>query len=316
MKSFSEIVILSFIAPWTLYADIAVLVAFPSEQDAMRKEARLIGQPVELAHHKVFIGFRKGEKLYIVRTGAGIINAAMVTEGLIARYKVDRVISIGVAGNLSAEGMSAGDVFIATEVLSHQERKENPDGSEPLNRPPPGSYLAAAYKQKCEELRSNAVEIATEILRSAQHDNKKANDSTAGTPKAESRQPTASLRTGKLVSGDSFIASTPKRKWLRETFQVDAVDMVSAGIARVCEANGVPYVIIRVLSDNADESASADFAAFIQKYNQPAPPGAEPVTAEIAVRMIDRMAKDPKEADATLRQHSGQAPRVPPINEK
>ena len=102
------------------------------------------------------------------------------------------------------------------------------------------------------------------------------------------------VRTGRLVSGDSFIASTAKRKWLRETFDADAVDMVSAGIARVCEANGVPYVIIRVLSDNADESASADFAAFVQKYK-------EPVTAEIAVRMVDKIVGSQKNADATQR---------------
>jgi nucleoside phosphorylase len=57
--------------------------------------------------------------------------------------------------------------------------------------------------------------------------------------------------------------------------------MVSAGIARVCEANGVPYVIIRVLSDNADESASATFASFIQNYK-------EPVTVPVALRLVER----------------------------
>lgn len=62
--------------------------------------------------------------------------------------------------------------------------------------------------------------------------------------------------------------------------------MVSAGIARVCEANGVPYVILRVPSDNADESASVDFAAFVQKYK-------EPVTASIAVRLIDGLTSTP-----------------------
>ena len=70
---------------------------------------------------------------------------------------------------------------------------------------------------------------------------------------------------------------------MRETFQADAVDMVSAGVARVCEANGVPCVIIRALSDNANESASADFAVFIQSLE-------EPVTAAVAVGLVDRIA--------------------------
>jgi nucleoside phosphorylase len=59
--------------------------------------------------------------------------------------------------------------------------------------------------------------------------------------------------------------------------------MVSVGIASVCEANGVPCVILRVLSDNADESTSASFAAFVNPYK-------DPVAAAIAVGMVDRLA--------------------------
>jgi nucleoside phosphorylase len=59
--------------------------------------------------------------------------------------------------------------------------------------------------------------------------------------------------------------------------------MVSAGIARVCEANGVPYVILRALSDNADEFASEDFALFVNAYKEPA-------TTPIAVSLVDRVA--------------------------
>ena len=92
-----------------------------------------------------------------------------------------------------------------------------------------------------------------------------------------------SVREGRLVSGDSFIASTAKRRWLRETFHADAVDMVSAGIARVCEANGVPYVLIRALSDNADESASTAFASFVQNSK-------EPVTVPVTLALVERLA--------------------------
>ena len=58
-----------------------------------------------------------------------------------------------------------------------------------------------------------------------------------------------------------------------------------AGIARVCEANGVPCVIIRVLSDNADESASAAFTRFVQSGKEK-----EPVTVPIALRLIEQVA--------------------------
>lgn len=314
MKLGRAIFLFAFVAAFSVFADTAILVALPSEQDVLRKEVRIVGQPVELASHRISIGYRKGEKIYIVRTGAGIINAAMTTQALLTRYKIDRVISIGVAGNLN-DGWKVGDVMIATEVVNHQQGKETPGGfevkkeSEPSPRDATEAFPSQhrsqnpeAYGQKCEQLRSNAVEVAK--LATDAHGS---NTNAVATPRdgvAENLSISAvaahgsgvssnsALREGRLVSGDSFIASSAKRKWLRETFHADAVDMVSAGIARVCEANGVPYVIIRVLSDNADESASADFTAFIQKHDQP-------VTAEIVIGLIDKLAKP---ADNTVRQ--------------
>ncbi len=244
----------------------------------------------------------------------------MTTQALLTRYKIDRVISIGVAGNLAArsqesedrsqqteadsrelkaDGFRIGDVFIVTNVVSHQAGKETPVGFETKEgKPEVRIQKSEEYQKKCEELRSNAVEIAKILIRNAN-----TNVTTETLRHAQRDNPR--IRIGILVSGDSFIASSAKRKWLRETFDADAVDMVSVGIARVCEANGVPYVILRVLSDNADESASADFAAFVQKYK-------EPITAEIAVKMVDKIVGSQKNTDAPIRQNSGQAPRDPP----
>jgi tetratricopeptide (TPR) repeat protein len=68
--------------PPFLFADTAILVALSSELDGVRKEVRLVGQDVELAGRSVFIAYRKGEKVYIVRTGAGIIHAARAMPAL------------------------------------------------------------------------------------------------------------------------------------------------------------------------------------------------------------------------------------------
>jgi adenosylhomocysteine nucleosidase len=245
-------------------ADTAILVALPAEQTALSRAVRMVGQSVELAQHRVSIGYHKGEKLYIVRTGAGNLNSAMVTQALLTRHKIDRVISIGVAGNLKDE-WHVGDLFVATNVVNHQEGKETPAGFEPTL----AEGKRASTQSRCEALQSNALAVAREVLPRPPDDGK----------------PNAALHSGRLVSGDSFIASTAKRNWLRETFHADAVDMVSAGIARACEANGVPCVIIRVLSDNADESASAAFTRFVQSGKEK-----EPVTVPIALRLIEQVA--------------------------
>ena len=127
---------------------------------------RIVGEPVELTQHKISIGYHKGEKLYIVRTGAGNLNSAMVTQALLTRYRVDRVISIGVAGNLNDE-WKIGDVLIPSDVVSHQQGKETPAGFEVKEGQQPSAVShqrSAVYIGKCEALRSNAVEIARILL--------------------------------------------------------------------------------------------------------------------------------------------------------
>jgi nucleoside phosphorylase len=340
----------AFLISFSVEADTAILVALPAEQSALSRKIRIVGQPVEIAQHKVSIGYRKGEKVYLVKTGAGNLNSAMVTQALLTRYRMDWVISIGVAGYVgegemdtteiprharddnqskqpqagtatpprsetsntvnrepTSEDWKIGDILIVTNVVSHQVGKETPAGFEVREQQTEvRNQKSEEYWRKCEELRSSAVEIAQNLLRSSEGEMtsrtteipRQARNDSVGIPNDNTKeQPQAStpvrpgtgstnhqsqitIHEGRLVSGDSFIASSAKRKWLRETFHADAVDMVSAGIARVCEANGVPYVILRALSDNADETASADFASFVQKYK-------EPVTATIAVRLVD-----------------------------
>ena len=110
---------------------------------------------------------------------------------------------------------------------SHQQGKETPAGFETKEQqlPAVSRQVSGEYLKKREELRKTATNVTTEILRQAQTNSKRDTDK----PSAESLQPIASARTGRLVSGDSFIASTAKRTWLRETFHADAVDMVSGG---------------------------------------------------------------------------------------
>ena len=144
--------------------------ALPSEQSALCREIKIVGQPVELAQHKISIGYHKGEKLYIVRTGAGIINAAMITQALLTRYRIDRAISIGVAGNLNDE-WRVGDLLVVTNVVNHQEGKETPAGFESKSmaeKTEARIRKSEVYWTKCGELQSNAVAIAKEALERTQ----------------------------------------------------------------------------------------------------------------------------------------------------
>ena len=112
MDSIPAIFAAVFASSSLVFADTAILVALPAEQSALSREVRIVGQPVKLAEHKISIGYHRGEKLYIVRTGAGNLNSAMVTQALLTRYRIDRVISIGVAGYIGDdESGTTRDVF-------------------------------------------------------------------------------------------------------------------------------------------------------------------------------------------------------------
>jgi adenosylhomocysteine nucleosidase len=234
--------------------------ALPLEGVSLRQAVRLVGEPIRLPDRQILIGYRRGEKIIFAQSGSGQIPATIATQAVIQRFKPDRLISIGPAGNLR-DDWKVGDVLIASEVIHYEAGSEKASG---FILKEPGK-LKPEFARRCEEL---AEAAKTEILRFAQNDKDK-------------------VRLGRIASGDKFIATSSKRAWLRETFQADAVDMMSAAIAKTCEANDVPFVLIRVLSDDADENASADFAKFIQDYK-------EPVTARIAIGLIEQFSPKQK----------------------
>ena len=69
--------------------------------------------------------------------------------------------------------------------------------------------------------------------------------------------------TGRIVSGDQFIACADKSRWLAHEFSALACEMESASIAHVCYLNQLPFVCIRSISDNANTGAHMDFNQFM-----------------------------------------------------
>ncbi len=70
-----------------------------------------------------------------------------------------------------------------------------------------------------------------------------------------------SLMMGTVVSGDKFIQDPDKLRWLQREFSALATEMEGAAVGYTCDLNGVPFVVIRGLSDTACDAASSDFAA-------------------------------------------------------
>ena len=71
--------------------------------------------------------------------------------------------------------------------------------------------------------------------------------------------------TGRVATGDQFIADGQKKAWIRETFRADCTEMEGASIAHACRRNDLPFVIIRAISDQADDDAGMTYAEFEAK---------------------------------------------------
>ena len=89
------------------------------------------------------------------------------------------------------------------------------------------------------------------------------------------------LYEGIIATGDQFVASSERKAWIEKTFNADALEMEGASVACVCHNFGVPFFVLRAISDSADGSADVDFDAFLQSSAQ--------VSAKFILEMVKRI---------------------------
>ena len=69
---------------------------------------------------------------------------------------------------------------------------------------------------------------------------------------------------GRIISRDEFVASSEKVKKLREVFEAECVEMEGAAVAHVCEVLNIPFIVLRSISDKADDEAGMTFDEFVK----------------------------------------------------
>ena len=188
---------------------------------------------------RVFMENEGGEigsaKLIVAVCGIGKVFAAMCAQTMIVKYAPKCVINTGVAGTLSPE-IGIGDVVIASDVVQH-DMDTSPIGD------PVGwiSGLDTVKMHSSDRLSKSELKIAAEQV-------------LAGTD--------AKIMSGVVATGDQFIADAAKKKWISETFGAVACEMEGGAVGQVCEANNVPFAVIRSISDGADGAAVEDYPSF------------------------------------------------------
>lgn len=191
-------------------------------------------QVENLGNLEFFKGNLLGKEVVLVEGGIGKVNASICATLMIEHFKVSKVLFTGVAGGTNPD-INIGDIVIGVDQIEH-DFNATAFGYELGQIPRMDTYKFKAD----EELVNLAYSVAVEEF---------------GAEK---------VRKGRIVSGDEFVASVEKINWLRDTFNADCTEMEGASVAHVCHVFGMPFLIIRAISDKANHDAKVDFPEFVK----------------------------------------------------
>lgn len=177
-------------------------------------------------------GKLSGKDVVIVRSGIGKVNAAACTQILCDDFNVDAVINTGIAGSLDAK-IDIGDIVLSTDVLHHD--MDATGFGYKLGQIPRMDTLSFVADKNMVELAKKCCE---EVL------------------------PEINVFVGRIVSGDQFISDKDVKMRIKSNFDGMCTEMEGAAIAQTAYINNVPFLIIRAISDKADDSATMDYPTF------------------------------------------------------
>ncbi len=185
-------------------------------------------------YHSAGMTFESGtlneKPVVVVRSGIGMVNAALCAQILIDQFKVAGIVNTGVAGSLDAK-INIGEIVVATDAVNHVMDVQNL-GYQPGQNP---DFDLVAFPA--------SRELATAALKAA---------STLGLTAHE----------GRVASGDRFVRENDDKERIVSLFGASCCEMEGAAIAQACYLSDVPYLILRAISDKADGSASVDYPTF------------------------------------------------------
>ena len=227
---------------------IGIIGAMDEEVISLKRKMD-VKEEREIAGMTFFVGTVAEKEVAVVRCGIGKVNAAVCTQILADIFNVEYVINTGVAGGLYPE-LNIGDIVVSSDTVEHDMDASavgNPRGEIPR--------MHKTYFEADEKL----IEAAKRV--------------------AEGLKGNHKVFVGRIASGDQFICSMKVKEDIYSTFTAYCAEMEGAAIAHTCFLNKIPFVVIRAISDKADQSADVSFEEFVD------------VAAKNASRMIQGIIK-------------------------
>ena len=230
---------------------IGVVAAMESEI-ALIKEVENIDDIITIAGLEFFVGKLKGKDVVVVQCGMGKVNAAIATQILIERFNAQSIINVGCAGCLN-DSLEIGDFVISKEVVQH-DYDVSAIGFQKGEVPYTGKVSFEAD--------INLIEFAKNAIQKV----------------ASNRH----IVVGRICTGDQFISSDEQKETILQNYQGDCAEMEGAAVGQTAYLNHVPFVIIRAMSDKANNQAgSEDFSSYVEQVTKEG--------AEVVITMIESM---------------------------
>lgn len=210
---------------------IGIIAAMNVEMDGLR--AHMENPVSETVSGVTFVrGIIEGREVVTAVCGIGKVFAALCAQTMILRYAPEAIINTGVAGTLTDE-LSIGNLAVSACVVQH-------DMDTSAIGDPVGLISGI-----------NMVEIP-------------ADRALIGKLCAAAETVGVKTLTGCIASGDQFVASPGRKTFITDTFSAIACEMEGAAVGQVCYVNGVPFCVLRAISDSADGSSHMDYPVFAQ----------------------------------------------------
>lgn len=208
---------------------IGIIGAMEEEVSALKEKLDVVSSR-ELASITFIVGLLKGKSIVIAKAGIGKVNAAICTQIMIDHFSVDYIINIGVAGALN-KSLDVGDIVISKDTAQHD--MDTSAFGDPIG-------VIPRMDESFFKADSNLISIAEKC----------------------SSELGLKTITGRIASGDQFVDSVDLKNKIRQNVKADCAEMEGAAIAQSCYLNKVPFLIIRSISDNAENNATISFDQF------------------------------------------------------
>ncbi len=211
------------------------IIGAMEEEVSLLKEKMESKEVLEYAAMSFCKGILCGKEAVVVKSGIGKVNAGICAQILVDKFQADVLINTGIAGSLDAD-IDIGDMVISTDLVEHD--MDAGGFGYPVGQIP--------------RMDTFSFPADPELIEKAKAANAEAN-------------PDIKTFTGRIVSGDQFVSSSAVKEKLVMNFRAKCTEMEGAAIAHAAYLNKVSCVIIRAISDKADNSAAMDYPAFEKK---------------------------------------------------